>query len=139
MKEIKLKKGIIKIDNNLTILDGIRKNKRSIRIILIVAILSTFLNGYKLYLHFSKTLAILTIAIIILGLVTAYLLYTLSNEIKIFFDEINKVSIKKIWKNQKIVRLDLTDGKHRFISHFKNTEDVETFYQIINDKINLKS
>jgi len=85
MKEIKLKKGIIKIDNNLTILDGIRKNKRSIKIILIVTILSTFLNGYKLYLHFSKTLAILTITIIILGLVAVYLLYTLSNEIKIFF------------------------------------------------------
>jgi len=139
MDDIILKKGIIKIDNSLTILDDIKKNNRLVKIILSVAIISILLNGYSLYLNFSKILAVITFIILVWGLVAAYLLYINSNEVRVYFDEIKKVSLKKTWINKLIIKLDLTDGKRRFISNFKNDEDAMQLYQYIKDNIILKS
>jgi len=139
MDDIKLKKGLIKIDNSLTILDDIKKNNRLVKIILIVAILSLLSNGYSLYLNFSITLAVITLIILIWGLIASYLLYINSNEVIVYFDEIKNVKIKKRWINKLVIQLDLTDGKRRFISNFKNDEDVKQLYKYIKDNIISKS
>ncbi len=139
MDDIKLKKGIMKIDNSLTILDDIKKNNRLIKIILFIAIVSILLNGYSLYLNFSKILAAITIVILVWGLIAVYLLCINSNEVRVYFDEIKKVSLKKMWTNKLVIQLDLTDGKRRFISNFKNDKDAAHLYQHIKDNIILKS
>jgi len=139
MEDIKLKKGSVKIDNSLTILDDIKKNNRLVKIILSIAVLSILSNAYSLYLNFSRVLAIITFVILLWGLVAAYLLYINSNEVKVYFDEIKKVSLKKIWINKLVIQLDLIDGKRRFISNFKNDDDALNLYQFIKTKISLKS
>jgi len=137
MEDIMLKKGSIIIDNSLTILDNIKKNYHSIKIILSIAILSILSNIYSLWLNFSVVLMVITIIIFIWVLIAIYLLYTNSSYVKVYFDEIKKVSLKKGWFNKLVIQLDLTDGKRRFISNFKNEEDAKNLCEFIENKISL--
>jgi len=138
MEDIKLKKGKIKIDNSLTILDNIKTNNYLVKIMLIITTLSLLFNGYYLYINFSKYLLLVSLTIFVWLLITLYLLFVRSYDIKVYFDEIKKISLKKVWLKKSVIQLDLTNGKRRLISNFKNVEDSERLFYFVEDKINSK-
>ena len=132
MDDIKLKKGVVKIDNSLTILDDIRKNNRLIKIILSIAVLSILLNGYSLYLNFSKIIAAITIVILIWGLIAAYLLYINSNDVRVYFDE-----IKKVKRESRIARDNSEDALTWNVMRFLDRQGFLTYFlsQLSNKEI----
>jgi len=135
-----LKNGRIAVDDKLHLKDGdIKTNLYLIKFLLIVNGLSLMLNGYRAITNVTRPLEIFFIILFIFDIIVLILIFKRSTDAEIEFNDIKKVSHRKMWTKNRVLKISLKNGKNRFISGFKNDNDILILYQEIKDKINSKS
>jgi len=63
--------------------------------------------------------------------------YKRSTATEINFTDIKKISFKKLWFKNQVIRLELNNGKRRFIGRFKNFQDADAFHKYLLDKVSV--
>lgn len=135
--EILLKHGTIISDDKLHINDDVKTNNYMLKFLYIATGFSLAASGFNVYINVSKPLLILFILLLIYDIIILIAVYKRSTAIEINFDEIKKVSLKDLWFNNQVIRLELINGKRRIIGNFKNFKDAETFYKYLLDKVSV--